>query len=120
MPDGELFEAIYVQRMDGAEELERFFRENQEWNLAPQCITSSDLRTIHESGLHVKPVFVQGDDGVVYAGTANGSPHHGGFERSPAILMRFVIGKNQETDSIDKKMRELEFQNQGGRYIHDE
>jgi len=120
MPDGTLFEAIYLQRTEGYEDLQKFFEEDQDWNLATQCLTSSDLRTINESGLHTKPVFVQGDDGVVYAGIANGSPHHGGFERPPAILLRFMIGKNQETDSLTKRMRELDFSNAGGRYISED
>ena len=120
MPDGTLYEAIYMQRADNYEDLQKFFEDDQDWNLAPHTLSASDLRNINEMGHHTKPVFVEGDDGVVYAGTANGHPHYGGRERPPAILLRFLIGKNQETDSLDKKMRVLGFSDQGGRPIREE
>jgi len=98
---------LYVKRMS-VEELAEFMAESQEWNLAPTCHAAQHLEKITEFGdCSAKDVAVEGTDGIVYSGAAE--THHNWRDHNrPALVFRFVLGKNQEDSRyLDERMEQL-------------
>ncbi|MBW2977386.1 hypothetical protein KY331_00930 [Candidatus Woesearchaeota archaeon] len=103
----------YVREMEDQYEVADFFEEQREWNLftgLPGSFGADRLDDFMERipSEYITPVLVQGTDGAIYGGVANGVVQTG---KQPSFVeMSFMVGDPAKSKGLTDRMKELEFE----------
>lgn len=103
----------FFKRMS-KDEWERFYEENQEWNLFSKIMGESDFKVRRSPRYYYKAIMVQGEDIHPYAGQAFGDlciakSNNPGvpFTEDPKVILNFVVPLKYS--GLEKKMEQLGF-----------
>lgn len=114
----------YSKILASTQEWVDFMRDDTpEWNHAPSCDELTSLCARDDRDFYLsenneipedcdipiisKPVYVEGDDGIMYAGTLEANDRWHG---KPTLFARFALGRNQNDPKyLNEKMETLGF-----------